>query len=94
MTGTTKLSEAPEPALLHRRLALIIACALMLFLGVYTWNQRTGHLDRLCASVGLEFAGGVMRGLNDVQDSITGFWENYVDLRGVKQRNDMLERKV
>ena len=80
--------------MLHRRLALIIAWALMLFLGVYTWNQRTGHWDRLCASVGLEFTGGVMRGLNALEDSVTGFWENYVDLRGVKQRNDMLERKV
>ena len=80
--------------MLHRRLAILIACALMLFLGVYTWNQRTGHWDRLCASMGLEFAGGVMRGLDSVKLSVTGFWENYVDLRQVKQRNDALERKV
>ena len=58
--------------MLHRRLAILIACALMLFLGVYTWNQRTGHWDRLCASVGLEFTGGVMRGINGVKDSVTG----------------------
>ena len=80
--------------MLHRRLAILIACALMLFLGVYTWNQRTGHWDRLCASVGLEFTGGVMRGLNGVKDSVTGFWEEYVALREVKQRNDVLERRV
>jgi len=80
--------------LLHRRLAILIACSLMLFLGVYTWNQRTGHWDRLCASVGLEFTGGVMRGLDAVESSVTGFWENYVALRGVKQRNDALERRV
>jgi len=66
----------------------------MLFLGVYTWNQRTGHWDRICASIGLEFSGGVMRGFNSVESSITGFWENYVALRGVKKRNDALERKV
>ncbi|MBQ3172194.1 MAG: rod shape-determining protein MreC [Mailhella sp.] len=80
--------------MLHRRLAILIACSLMLFLGVYTWNQRTGHWDRLCASVGLEFTGGVMRGLDAVESSVTGFWENYVALRGVKQRNDALERRV
>ena len=80
--------------MLHRRLALIIACALMLFLGVYTWNQRTGHWDRICASIGLEFSGGVMRGFSSVESSVTGFWENYVALRGVKKRNDALERKV
>ncbi|WP_458399716.1 rod shape-determining protein MreC [Mailhella sp.] len=80
--------------MLHRRLALIIACALMLFLGVYTWNQRTGHWDRICASIGLEFSGGVMRGFSSVESSVTGFWENYVALRGVKKRNDALERRV
>lgn len=80
--------------MLHRRLALIIACALMLFLGVYTWNQRTGHWDRLCASMGLEFTGGVMRGLDAVELSVSGFWEDYVALRQVKQRSDELERRV
>ena len=80
--------------MLPRRFFLIIVCALMLFLGIYTWNQRTGQWDRLCASMGLEFAGGVMRGLNAVEDSITGFWESYVDLREVKERNDVLEQKV
>ena len=66
----------------------------MLFLGVYTWNQRTGHWDRICASIGLEFSGGVMRSFSSVESSVTGFWENYVDLRGVKKRNDDLERRV
>ena len=39
-------------------------------------------------------AGGVMRGFSSVESSVTGFWENYVALRGVKKRNDALERKV
>lgn len=80
--------------MLHRRLALIVACALVLFLGVYTWNQRTGHWDRLCASLGLEFSGGVMRGIRAVETSVVGFWEEYVDLREVKHRNEALERRV
>lgn len=80
--------------MLPRRLALFIICALILFLGVYTWNQRTGHWDRLCASMGLEFTGGVMRGLNAVEDTVTGLWEEYVDLREVKARNDELEGRV
>ncbi len=80
--------------MLPRRLALIVICALLLFLGVYTWNQRTGHWDRLCASVGLEFTGGVMRGLNAVEDAVSGLWEDYVDLRQVKARNDELESRV
>lgn len=77
-----------------RRLILLAVCAFLLFLGVYTWNQRTGQWDRLSSSVGLELSGGVMRALNGVEDSITGFWETYVDLRGVKARNAELEQKV
>ncbi len=77
-----------------RRLILLILCAFMLFLGVYTWDQRTGQWDRLSSSVGLELSGGVMRILNGVEDSVTGFWETYVDLRDVKARNAALEQKV
>ena len=44
--------------------------------------------------MGLELSGGVMRILNGVEDSVTGFWETYVDLRDVKARNAALEQKV
>ncbi|WP_446424169.1 rod shape-determining protein MreC [Mailhella sp.] len=77
-----------------RRLILFILSALMLFLGVYTWDQRTGQWDRLSTSVGLELSGGVMRLLNGVEDSVSGFWETYVDLRDVKARNTALEQRV
>lgn len=80
--------------MLPRRLILILIGALLLFLGVYTWNQRTGQWDRLGANAGLEVAGGVMRTLNSVEDSVSGLWEHYIDLRGVKERNNELEQKV
>lgn len=67
---------------------------MLLFLGIYTWNQRTGHWDRLCASVGLEFSGGVMRTLRSVDDTLQNFWENYIDLREVKEQNSVLRSKI
>ena len=62
--------------MLPRRIILLIICTLLLFLGVYTWNQRTGQWDRLCAAVGLEFTGGIMRGLDSLAHRI--FLQNEV----------------
>lgn len=80
--------------MLPRRIVLLIICTLLLFLGIYTWNQRTGQWDRLCAGVGLEFTGGIMRGLDSLERTLTGVWENYADLRDVRRKNDELARKV
>ena len=67
---------------------------MLVFLGIYTWNQRTGHWDRLCANAGLEFTGGVMRMARGVESSVVDLWEHYVDLRNVKAQNDMLQQRV
>ena len=80
--------------MLPRRIILLIICTLLMFLGIYTWNQRTGQLDRLCASVGLEFTGGIMRGLTMVEDTVSGVWNNYVDLRDVRRENDELKARL
>ncbi len=87
-------NKAGVPALLPRRVILLVICTLMLFLGVYTWNQRTGQWDRLCASVGLEFAGGVMRALTSVEDAVTSLWNGYADLRNVRRENEELKEKL
>ena len=44
-----------------RRIIIAIVLALLAFLGIYTWNQRTGQWDWLAANTGLEVAGGVGR---------------------------------
>ena len=80
--------------MLPRRIILLIICTLLLFLGIYTWNQRTGQWDRLCAAVGLEFTGGIMRGLDSIEDSLSDVWNSYVDLRDVRRQNDELRERL
>ena len=80
--------------MLPRRIILLIICTLLLFLGIYTWNQRTGQWDRLCAAVGLEFTGGIMRGLDGLEDTLSGVWNSYVDLRDVRRENDELKARL
>ena len=80
--------------MLPRRIILLIICTLLLFLGIYTWNQRTGQWDRLCAAVGLEFTGGIMRGFASVEDTVLGAWRDYVDLRDVREENKALKERM
>ncbi len=80
--------------MLPRRIFLLVICTLLLFLGIYTWNQRTGYLDRLCASVGLEFAGGMMRAADAFSRSVRGLWQEYVDLREVREENLSLKTQL
>ena len=80
--------------MLPRRIILLIICTLLLFLGIYTWNQRTGQWDRLCAAVGLEFTGGIMRGFASVEDMVLGAWRDYVDLRNVREENKALKERM
>lgn len=77
-----------------RRFFFLIVCCTLLFLGVYTWNQRTGQWDRFSADTGLEFTGGIMRMLRGVEHSVVSLWDHYIDLRNVKSENDTLKNRV
>ena len=80
--------------MLPRRVIILIVCTLMLFLGVYTWNQRTGGWDRLCAGIGLEFTGGIVRGFQGVKDSFRDIAVNYREVRETRVRNRELQQQV
>jgi rod shape-determining protein MreC len=80
--------------LLPRRVFLFFICALLLFLGIYTWNQRTGQWDNLGAGAGLEFTGGVMRSIRGLEQSVAESWQRYADLRGVALQNEQLRQQL
>ena len=77
-----------------RRLLLLAGVLLILFLGMYSWNQRTHTLDGLAAQVGLELAGAVLKPIRTVQDSVEGVWTRYFDLVGVREENQRLRQEV
>jgi rod shape-determining protein MreC len=64
------------------------------YLSLYTWNWRTGHLDRLTASTGLEFVGWVLAPGKWVQQRTTLFWERYVYHVGLSRENELLRGRV
>ncbi len=77
-----------------RRIIISVVLALLAFLGMYTWNQRTGQWDWLAANSGLEIAGGVLRAVHGVGDTISSIWNRYIALIDVQEENDQLRREV
>lgn len=74
-----------------RRFILIPVLLLFLYLGVYTWNQRTGFLDNLSAHVGLEISGVVLKPLAALHVAVRDMWDKYLDLVGVREENKRLK---
>lgn len=77
-----------------KRLLFLPAVALLIYLGVYSWNQRTGVLDSLAQSTGLEGVGAVLKSIRLVEDSFTEAWDRYLDLVNVREENAQLKQRL
>lgn len=77
-----------------RRLLLLAGILLILFLGMYSWNQRTRVLDDLAAKLGLEITGAVLTPVRSAQDAAENMWDRYFDLVGVREENEALKQRV
>lgn len=75
-------------------LFLFFFLPLFLYFSMYTWNWKTGHLDRLAAMTGLDVAGWVMAPGRWLQNNVDEFWSRYVYLVGVRQENEDLTQRV
>lgn len=61
---------------------------------MYSWNRRTGLLDRLAANVGLEMSYAVLEPLSSLRNTAAGFWTRYFELVGVREENLRLKAQV
>ncbi|MFH1915094.1 MAG: rod shape-determining protein MreC [Pseudomonadota bacterium] len=75
-----------------KKIATVIVAGLFVYLSLYTWNLRTGHLDALSSYTGLDIASLVIRPGQWAFERATSFWERYIHLVGLKQQNDDLVR--
>jgi rod shape-determining protein MreC len=67
---------------------------LVLYVSLYTWNWKTGVLDRLMADTGMEFAGWVLVPGEWVRTRADDLWTRYVDLRDMRAENEALQARV
>ncbi|MGE4504179.1 MAG: rod shape-determining protein MreC [Desulfovibrionaceae bacterium] len=77
-----------------KRVAVLILAGLFLYLSLYTWNLRTGHLDALASRTGLEAVSWVLRPGKWAADKATATWEHYVFLVGLRQENERLKDEL
>jgi len=77
-----------------RYLVLFFFLPLFFYFSMYTWNWKTGYLDRLATATGLELAGWVLAPGRWLQNNVDEFWSRYVYLVGVRQENEDLALRV
>lgn len=73
-----------------KRAAIAVIIGLFVYLSLYSWNLRSGQLDRLAGFTGLEIVKWVLWPCEYVHDQSVEFWDKYIYLVGLKQLNDQL----
>ena len=77
-----------------RHILLIFLVPLFVYMSVYTWNWKTGHLDRMARYTGLEIVGNVLAPGKWIHRQSMDLWESYVHLCHVQEKNDALREQV
>lgn len=77
-----------------KRVAVIVLAGLFVYLSLYTWNLRTGHLDTLAENTGLDAVRLALKPGRWVADQVAAFWRRYVYLVGLQEENDRLRGQV
>lgn len=77
-----------------KRVAVFLIAGLFVYLCLYTWNLRSGHLTRMSTYSGLDSVGLVIRPGMWMGGKTGDFVERYVSLVGLKQQNEELEAEV
>ncbi len=77
-----------------KRVAVIVLAGLFVYLSLYTWNLRTGHLDTLAENTGLDAVRLALKPGRWLADQVSAFWRRYVHLVGLQEENDRLRRDV
>ncbi len=67
---------------------------LFLYLGLFTWNIRSGYVDALASYTGLEFVRWVLAPGKWVSGQVGGFWDRYVYFVGVRQENEEFRKRL
>jgi rod shape-determining protein MreC len=67
---------------------------LFLYLGLYTWNARTGYLDTIAERTGLEIVSYMLSPVVWVKDRVGEWWEHYMALVDISKENTRLRSEL
>jgi rod shape-determining protein MreC len=77
-----------------RHIILAFLLPLFLYMSMYTWNWKTGHLDRLARYTGLEIVGGVLAPGKWVHRRAHALWDSYIHLHQAQEHNVALQKEI
>ncbi len=66
----------------------------MLYLGIFTWNAKSGYLDKISNNIGLNIAGLILYPANIVTTKIKNIWKSYIYLVNTQKENDQLKKEI
>ncbi|WP_161794772.1 rod shape-determining protein MreC [Desulfonatronum thioautotrophicum] len=96
-TAWTSCGRLPSISLLpvrSKRFIAFLFLVIFLLLSIYTWNWRTGFLDRVTGTVGLEIVAWITSPLVWTSNQVRTTWNAYVALGDVHQENERLRAKI
>ncbi|HMB31745.1 MAG TPA: rod shape-determining protein MreC, partial [Desulfohalobiaceae bacterium] len=67
---------------------------LFFYLAIFTWNWKTGYLDRLSSYTGMEVVGWILFPGKWLQHQTIQIWDGYIDLVHVQEKNEQLQKKL
>ncbi|MDD6088204.1 MAG: rod shape-determining protein MreC [Desulfovibrionaceae bacterium] len=77
-----------------KRLLFLPALMLLIFLGVYSWNQRTRVLDNVASNTGLEAAGYVLKCWDFMTSSVQDILQKHRNLAQTAEENRRLRKEL
>ena len=77
-----------------KRAFILLVLGLFVYLGLYTWNERTGCLDTLAENTGLEVIGIILSPVDWLATGVSDTWNRYVDLVNVREERDVLAERL
>lgn len=77
-----------------KRFYMLLVLGLFIYLGLYTWNERTGYLNALAENTGLEIIGHVLSPANWLITGTSNIWSKYIDLVNVREDRDILQERL
>lgn len=77
-----------------RHILLVFILPLFVYMSLYTWNWKTGHLDRIARYTGLEIVGAVLAPGKWIHRRANSWLNSYLFLRTVQEENSVLHSEL
>jgi len=77
-----------------KRLLFLLLLFFFVYLTIFTWNLKTGLIDKIVGYTGLEVVGWILYPGDWVYSKTKKIWEDYIYLVNLKKENNLLKEQI